>query len=121
GAAQTKKPATDKLKVFFAHAPEDKSEARKLYKKLKGEGWITPWLTEEDLLPGQDWKLETRKAVSRSGAVLVCLSPEAVGRAGNIQREIRQALDVAEEQPEGAIFIIPLKLKPCEVPIRLKD
>src|SRR5919202_6458835 len=30
------------------------------------------------------------------------------------------ALDVADEKPEGAIFIIPLKLEECNVPDRLR-
>src|SRR5262249_52098100 len=38
---------------------------------------------------------------------------------GFVQKEIRLALDAADEQPEEAIFIIPLKLEQCEVPERL--
>jgi hypothetical protein len=34
-------------------------------------------------------------------------------------RGIALALEVAEEQPEGSIFIIPLLLEECEVPERL--
>jgi hypothetical protein len=36
-----------------------------------------------------------------------------------VQKEIKFALDVADEQPEGAIFIIPVKLEECDVPDRL--
>ena len=36
-----------------------------------------------------------------------------------MQREIRLALDAAEEQPESTIFIVPLKLEDCVVPKRL--
>jgi hypothetical protein len=28
-------------------------------------------------------------------------------------------LDIADEQPEGAIFIVPVKLEECDVPQRL--
>ncbi len=30
------------------------------------------------------------------------------------------ALDIADEKPEGHIFVIPLKLEECEVPDRLQ-
>jgi uncharacterized protein YraI len=50
---------------------------------------------------------------------LVCLSQNAVTKEGYIQKEIRFALDVAEEKPEGTIFIIPAKLEECEIPERL--
>jgi hypothetical protein len=38
-----------------------------------------------------------------------------------VQKEIRFALDRALEQPEGAIFLIPLKITPCDLPLRLKS
>ena len=36
-----------------------------------------------------------------------------------MQKEIVYALDVADEQPEGTIYIIPVKLEQCSVPSRL--
>jgi hypothetical protein len=33
---------------------------------------------------------------------------------------MKYALDVADRQPEGAIFLIPLRLEECEVPQRLR-
>jgi hypothetical protein len=43
-----------------------------------------------------------------------------VTKAGYLQREIREVLDVADEQPERTIYVIPLKLEECEVPDRLR-
>src|SRR6185369_12354195 len=43
-----------------------------------------------------------------------------VNKAGFVQKEIRLALDVADLQPEGSIFLIPTRLKDCDVPIRLR-
>ena len=79
-----------------------------------------PWLDEEDLLPGQDWDIEITKAVRSAAAIVVCLSASSVPRRGYVQKEIKRALDVADEQPEGAIFIIPARLDDCEVPDRLQ-
>ena len=71
------------------------------------------------MLPGQDWQQEIRKAVNTSHVFLACISKEAINKRGYIQKEINYALNVAEEQPEGSIFIIPLKLENCEIPERL--
>ena len=91
---------------------------REVYRKLLAQG-VDAWLDEEKLLPGQDWRLEIRKAVRSSDVVLVFLSQKAVTKAGYVQKEIKQALDVADEQPEGAIFLIPVKLEACNTPDRL--
>ncbi len=106
------------LSVFLCHASEDKPAVRELYEKLQNDGF-DPWLDEENLFPGQDWNLEIRKAVKDSDVVLVCLSENSVSKAGYVQKEIRVALNVADEQPEGVIFIIPVKLEECDVPYRL--
>jgi hypothetical protein len=106
------------LRVFLCHASDDKPSVRRLYHQLRADG-IDPWLDEEELLPGQDWRLEIAKAVRDSDAVLVCLSRGSVTKAGYVQKEIKFALDVADEQPEGTIFIIPLRLEKCKVPERL--
>jgi TIR domain len=106
------------LSVFLCHASEDKPAVRELYEKLQRDGF-DPWLDEENLLPGQDWKYEISRAVRNSHVVLVCLSDNSVTKTGFVQKEIRVALDVADEQPEGAIFIIPAKLEECDVPDRL--
>jgi len=107
------------LRVFLCHASGDKPAVRNLYRRLRSDG-IAPWLDEEDLLPGQDWQLEIPKAVRSSDAVIICLSSRAITKAGYVQKEIKDALDVADEQPEGAIFLIPLRLEECEAPERLR-
>jgi len=92
---------------------------RSLYKRLLQDG-LKPWLDEEDLLPGMSWQEEISRAVRAAGAVVVCLSQKSA-RQGFVQKEIKFALDVAEEKPEGMIYIIPAKLDPkCDVPERLR-
>jgi hypothetical protein len=107
------------LRVFLCHSSNDKPQVRELYSRLSAES-IDTWLDEEKILPGQDWKHEITKAVRSADVVIVCLSCGSVGKAGYIQKEIKDALDVADEQPEGTIFLIPLKLEECEVPERLR-
>ena len=107
------------LRVFLCHSSGDKPAVRELHHRLLADQ-IDPWLDEEKLLPGQDWSQEIGKAVRTSDVVIVCLSRGATSKVGFVQKEIKYALDVADEQPEGTIFIIPLKLEECEVPERLR-
>jgi CHASE2 domain-containing sensor protein len=106
------------LRLFLCHSSGDKAAVRDLYKRLRADGF-DPWLDEENLLPGQNWQREITAAVRKSDIVLVCLSRDSINKKGFVQREIKYALDVAEEQPDGSIFIIPLKLEECDIPERL--
>ncbi|MCI0553528.1 MAG: toll/interleukin-1 receptor domain-containing protein [Anaerolineae bacterium] len=113
----TKKKSNQKhkLRVFLCHSSNDKPQVRKLYKKLVDDA-IDVWLDEKNLLPGQDWEYEISKEVANSDAIIICLSNNSVTKEGFVQKEIRFALDKAEEKPEGTIFIIPALLEECEVP-----
>jgi len=106
------------LKVFLCHSSKDKLTVRKLYNQLIQEG-IQPWLDEEDLIPGQDWQREISKAVRLCDIFLVCLSISSINKSGYVQKEIRFALEIAEELPEETIYIVPLRLEDCDVPERL--
>lgn len=108
-----------KLRVFLCHASEDKPVVYRLYELLVVERWVDPWLDKEKLLPGQDWDLEIEKAVEAADAVIVFLSKNSVTKEGYVQKELRKVLDVADEKPEGTIFIIPLRLDVCDIPRRL--
>ena len=110
--------AKRQLKVFLCHASGDKPPVRDLYKRLTVEG-VDPWLDKEKLLPGQDWRREIPKAVQEADVVVVCLSNKSITKEGYVQKEIKFALDIAEEKPEGAIFLIPARLEECPVPERL--
>jgi hypothetical protein len=106
------------LRVFLCHAREDKEVVRGLYHRLVEDGF-TPWIDAENLLPGQDWEREIRKAVWESEVVLVCLSKRSISKKGFVHKEIKYALDVADQQPEGSIFLIPVRLEETNVPERL--
>lgn len=114
-------PATpERLNIFMCHASDDKPVVRQLYQRLQYAGF-NPWLDEEDLLPGQDWQKEIGKAVRAADVVLVCLSMKSVTKSGYVQKEIRIALDVADQMPPGKIFLIPVKLEDCPVPERFSN
>jgi hypothetical protein len=100
------------LKVFLCHAHADRDAVKALYTRLTADG-ADAWLDREKLLPGQDWELEIRKAVREADVVMVCHSKQ-FNQAGFRQKEVRLALDVAMEKPQGAIFIIPLHFEECD-------
>jgi formylglycine-generating enzyme required for sulfatase activity len=119
-ADNAKREPKQALRVFLCHATGDKPAVRALHQRLCAEG-IDAWLDEEKLLPGQKWQFEIPKAVRASDVVIVCLSRKSINKAGYVQKEITFALDVADEQPEGAIFLIPARLEECDVPDRLSQ
>ena len=108
-----------RLRVFLCHSSGDKSHVRDLYHRLIAKS-IDAWLDEESLLPGQDWELEVRKALRETDVVIVCLSQDSTNKGGYIQDEITFALDEADKQPKGDIYIIPVKLESCDLPERLQ-
>jgi len=109
-----------KLIPFLAYSKINKTSVRRFAARLRSEGWIDPWIDEEDILPGQVWQNSVIMGVRKSHAVIIFLSNEAVASEGFFQREIRLALDTAAEKPDGTIFIIPIRLDDCNVPEMLK-
>jgi hypothetical protein len=106
-------------RVFLCHSSTDKAQVRALYRRLVDDGF-DPWLDEENLRPGEPWEPAIRKAVRASDFVVVCLSRAATTVAGYVHNEIKEALDVADGQPDGRIFVIPVRLEDCVVPDRLR-
>ncbi|HPP61894.1 MAG TPA: toll/interleukin-1 receptor domain-containing protein [Anaerolineales bacterium] len=106
------------LKVFLCHAEEDKPKVRRLYRFLVSNGFDA-WLDEQNLLPGQEWRVEIPKVVHEADVVVVCISSVSARKEGFVQAEINFALDKAKEKPEGKIYIIPAKLEECVIPDKL--
>ncbi|MEO0869408.1 MAG: toll/interleukin-1 receptor domain-containing protein [Cyanobacteria bacterium J06642_11] len=103
------------LRIFLAHASEDKVAVTPLYKRLKESGF-SPWLAGVDLLPGQSWRAEIPRAIKNSHISIACLSQQSVKKQGYIQREFRMALNAMSYRPPGQIFLIPVRLDRCQIP-----
>ena len=101
--------------IFLAHASEDKPEVEKIYKRLENKGY-KPWMDKKDLLPGQNWREETPKAIKQSQIFIALFSQISVSKQGYMQKELRLALNHYAQMPPGKIFLIPLKLDDCEIP-----
>jgi len=106
------------LKVFLCHAHSDRAAVRVLWSRLKKDG-VDAWLDREKLLAGQDWEHEIRKAILKSGAAIVCLSKRFNRQKGFRHEELKIALKKESLYPEE-IFIIPIRLEACDVPVSLQ-
>ncbi|MGD1950754.1 MAG: SUMF1/EgtB/PvdO family nonheme iron enzyme [Leptolyngbyaceae cyanobacterium] len=103
------------VRIFLAHAKEDKAKVFELYDRLKRRGY-QPWLDKKDLLGGQLWDDEIKNAIDSSDIFIACLSKRSVKKQGYVQKEFRMALQKCGNMPEGKIYLIPLRLDDCEIP-----
>lgn len=113
-------PESRNLRVFLCHAQPDKPIVRALYNRLLSEGWIDPWLDEENLFPGQERNTEVDRAIESADMVIPCLSKQSLSTDGYMQRELKSAIDIARDKPENSSFIVPIRLDDCEVPRSLR-
>jgi hypothetical protein len=102
------------LIVFLCHCSEDKPAVREIDRVLKSNGF-QPWLDEDNIFPAQLWDREIKQGLRSSQAVIVCLSKTFARKEGYVQKELRYAIDIANEKPEGAVFLIPVRLENCEI------
>ena len=108
------------LKIFISYASGDRGQAQKLHAHLIAHG-ANPWLDTENLLPGQDWKMEISRALDETDLILLCISKKSVNKEGYVQKEMRLALDRALEIPPGEVFLIPARFEECDLPYSLRD
>ncbi len=105
-------PDNKKGKIFISCARDDYKIAQRLYNDLKKAGY-DPWLDSKNLLPGRSWRTEIRREIEKSDYFIVLLSKHSVNRKGYARKEVKAALDVLDEYPQGKIFIIPARLDDC--------
>src|SRR5258708_2557465 len=109
----------EKPSVFLSYAREDRARVEQVYDSLKAEGF-NPWIDTRDILPGQDWSQEIGQSIRTADCMLVFLSRNSTSKRGYVQREIKAALSTLAELPEGAIFLIPVRLDESEPPETLR-
>ena len=75
---------------------------------------IEPWLDVEDILPGQNWEVITKRALEESHYVLVLLSSNSISKRGFVQKELKMALNLLDEFPLDQVYVIPVRLDDCK-------
>lgn len=101
------------LSIFLSYAKVDRLQVGELYDWLVRLGFNV-WMADRNLAAGEDWVDEITRAMRVADLFIFCLSAAALNKTGYLHREIRFALDIADEKPKG--FVIPVRLEECSVP-----
>jgi hypothetical protein len=96
-------------RVFLSYAREDIEAAERLFNDLKKSG-ANMWFDRESLLPGQKWKTKIKQAIMDSRFFIALLSKNSVNKKGYVQKELKDALEILDEYPDSAVFLIPVRL-----------
>ena len=110
---------TEKPTVFLSYAREDRARVEQVYDGLRAEG-LQPWMDSRDIMAGQEWPSVIGQALRSADFMLAFISRRSVSKRGYVQRELRAALSVASELPQGAVFLIPVRLDDSELPEALR-
>jgi hypothetical protein len=101
----------DKQRTFISYPRKNSEFALKLARELKSAGFDV-WFDQLDIPAGARWDDEVQKALAECGIFMVILTPEAI-ESENVKDEIGYAIDSRKR-------ILPVLLKPCIVPFRLR-
>jgi hypothetical protein len=107
--------------AFLSYAREDLKAAREIYLYLTASG-ISTWFDKESLRPGERWKEAIERAIKESEYFIALISSRSAQKRGFVQTELRRALDILDQTPDDAVYLIPVRVDECRPPIaRLDD
>jgi hypothetical protein len=106
------------MKIFVSYPSEQRVHAREVFELLRKFG-IDAWFDRVSLIAGQDWNRARTEAQQEADMTVLICSEETTGRAGVIQREIKDILDILSDKPLGEIFLIPLRVGNVRLPPEL--
>jgi hypothetical protein len=96
------------MRIYMSSSPRDREFVTGLASHLKKAGFKV-WYDAWDVYPGDNWGLAIGKALEKSNAMVVVLSPEAV-KSTSVQRDIDYALGALQ----FAWRLIPVELRPTK-------
>ena len=98
--------------VFLSYAREDSDSAQRLFHDLRERG-VVVWFDQDALCGGERWKDAISQAISNSRFFIALSSTRSASKKGYVQKEIREALEVLNEFPDGGVFVTPVRLDDC--------
>jgi TIR domain len=114
-ASSQRRQAMAKKHVFLSYCRDNQKDVSQLRDDLMAAGEQVWW--DLDILGGQDWKQQIRKAMKEAYAVLVCFSKETDARPkSGIFPELLDAIKAYREYAPGSVFLIPVRLSNCSIP-----
>jgi hypothetical protein len=108
--------SSDRPRVFVAYVHEDADQAGRIYDTLLSAGF-DPWMDERKLLPGQNWARAIQNALETSDFAVCCFSQHSIRKRSGFQAEIRYCLECARRLPLDDMFLLPVRLDKCPVPM----
>lgn len=102
--------------LFLSYCRDDQKAVSRLRDDLTNAGFGVWW--DQDVLAGQDWKQEVRRAIRSCDAFIICLSKDLDARdKSGAYAELLAAIEIfRESNPRSSSFIFPVRLSDCEVP-----
>ena len=104
------------MKIFLSYAAADKKWAESLRKMLpveleglSGPRKVMVWDPAIDVEPGENWRLESGKALEEADAIVVLLSPDSMK-----SEFVRQEIEYGLASPHFRGRVIPVLLKPTK-------
>jgi hypothetical protein len=97
--------------AFFSYSRVDSGFALKLAKDLRDAG-IDLWIDQLDIKPGSHWDASIENGLNTSSCMLIILSPDSIA-SNNVMDEVSYGLECGKR-------IIPILLKECNTPFRLR-
>lgn len=111
----------DEQLVFISYTSGDRDRVEPIADALMASG-IDAWMDVKRLKAGQNWDFEIRRALDKAEVIVVFISEKSVTKRGYVQREIRLALEKAEEKLVNDIYLIPVLLdENVTIPDLIKD
>lgn len=96
---------------------EDAAAADLIQERLESAG-IRVWRDTTSLWPGQDWRIQIRRAINDDGlAFIACFSGNSESRHASYQNEeLILAIEQLRLRRPDAWWLIPIRLDECEIP-----
>jgi hypothetical protein len=107
------------MKIFLGYPSEHLDKAKEVFTFLSSLD-LDPWFDKAKVVGGEDFRRAREIAQSEADQVIYLISAEILTRAGEIQRELKQALDDAKAQPPSATYFVPLRVEETPLPHEFK-
>lgn len=107
--------------VFISYTSADREIVEPITDALISSG-INAWMDKKRLKAGQNWDFEIRRALDKAVLIVVFISSRSTNKRGYVQRELRLALEKAEEKLIDDVYVIPVLLdNDAIIPEQIKD
>lgn len=104
-------------KIFLSHSSKDKEFVRRLSNDLQSND-VPVWFDELELKVGDSLNQKIQEGINESGWLGIILSNNSI-KSRWVEQELNAAFSKELEQKQ--VFILPILIEDCEMPIFLKD